>query len=59
MVAYTEMFGRDLSRVWEAIERMNESLLGVAVLAGISFPIDRFMTAQALNFRVLTRNSID
>ncbi|MBB4075832.1 argininosuccinate lyase [Bartonella fuyuanensis] len=59
MMAYVEMFGRDLSRMHDAIERMNESPLGAVALAGTSFPIDRFMTAQALGFREPTRNSID
>ncbi|AQX28552.1 MULTISPECIES: argininosuccinate lyase [unclassified Bartonella] len=59
MMAYVEMFSRDLSRMRDAIERMNESPLGAAALAGTSFPIDRFMTAKALGFREPTRNSID
>ncbi|EJF74992.1 argininosuccinate lyase [Bartonella birtlesii LL-WM9] len=59
MMAYVEMFGRDLSRIRDAVERMNESPLGAAALAGTSFPIDRFMTAKALGFREPTRNSID
>ncbi|WP_039758765.1 argininosuccinate lyase [Bartonella queenslandensis] len=59
MMAYVEMFGRDLSRMRDAFERMNESPLGAAALAGTSFPIDRFMTAKALGFREPTRNSID
>ncbi|MCZ2157861.1 argininosuccinate lyase [Bartonella sp. 220] len=59
MMAYVEMFGRDLSRMRDAIERMNESPLGAVALAGTSFPIDRFMTAKALGFREPTRNSID
>ncbi len=58
-MAYVEMFGRDLSRVRDAIERMNESPLGAAALAGTGFPIDRHMTAQALGFREPTRNSLD
>ncbi|MET3559453.1 argininosuccinate lyase [Bartonella japonica] len=59
MMAYVEMFGRDLSRMRDAVERMNESPLGAGALAGTSFPIDRFMTAEALGFREPTRNSID
>ena len=47
MMAYVEMFGRDLSRVRDARVRMNESPLGAAALAGTSFPIDREMTAKA------------
>ncbi|MGI6855367.1 argininosuccinate lyase [Mesorhizobium sp. 1B3] len=58
-MAYVEMFGRDLSRVRDAIERMDESPLGAAALAGTGFPIDRHMTAKALGFREPTRNSLD
>lgn len=58
-MAYVEMFGRDLSRVRDATERLNESPLGAAALAGTGFPIDRHMTAAALGFREPTRNSID
>jgi len=58
-MAYVEMFGRDFSRVRDAIERMDESPLGAAALAGTGFPIDRHMTASALGFREPTRNSID
>jgi argininosuccinate lyase len=58
-MAYVEMFSRDLSRVRDAIERMDESPLGAAALAGTGFPIDRHMTAKALCFREPTRNSLD
>jgi argininosuccinate lyase len=58
-MAYVEMFGRDLSRVRDAIERMDESPLGAAALAGTPYPIDRAMTAKDLGFREPTRNSID
>jgi argininosuccinate lyase len=59
MMAYVEMFGRDLSRFRDARARMNESPLGSAALAGTSFPIDRHMTAQALGFDRPTANSLD
>ncbi|WP_188823737.1 argininosuccinate lyase [Brucella endophytica] len=58
-MAYVEMFGRDLSRVRDAIERVDESPLGAAALAGTGFPIDRQMTAKELGFREPTRNSLD
>ena len=58
-MAYVEMFGRDRSRVRDCIERMNESPLGAAALAGTGFSIDRHRTAEALGFREPTRNSID
>ncbi len=59
LLAYVEMFGRDRSRFADARRRMNESPLGSAALAGTSFPIDRFMTAKALEFDRPTANSID
>lgn len=59
MMAYVEMFGRDLSRVRDARKRMNESPLGAAALAGTSFPIDRDMTAAALGFDRPAANSLD
>ncbi|MFC6686961.1 argininosuccinate lyase [Jhaorihella thermophila] len=59
MMAYVEMFGRDLSRVRDARARMNECPLGAAALAGTSFPIDREMTARALGFDRPAANSLD
>ncbi|WP_425097602.1 argininosuccinate lyase [Tropicibacter sp. S64] len=59
MMAYVEMFGRDLSRVRDARIRMNESPLGAAALAGTGFPIDRHMTAEALGFDRPMANSLD
>ena len=59
MMAYVEMFGRDLSRVRDARERMNECPLGAAALAGTSFPINRHMTAAALGFARPSANSLD
>ncbi|MFA5580437.1 MAG: argininosuccinate lyase [Paracoccaceae bacterium] len=59
MMAYVEMFGRDVSRFRDARARMNESPLGAAALAGTSFPIDRHMTAAALGFDAPAANSLD
>jgi argininosuccinate lyase len=59
MMAYVEMFGRDLSRLRDARARMNESPLGAAALAGTGFPIDREMTAEALGFDRPMANSLD
>jgi len=59
MMAYVEMFGRDLSRVRDARARMNESPLGAAALAGTGFPIDRHATAEALGFDRPMANSLD
>ncbi len=59
MMAYVEMFGRDLGRVRDARARLNECPLGAAALAGTSFPIDRHMTAEALGFDRPAANSLD
>ncbi|QQA42407.1 argininosuccinate lyase [Pelagovum pacificum] len=59
MLAYVEMFSRDLSRLRDGRRRMNQSPLGAAALAGTSFPIDRHMTAEALGFDAPCANSLD
>ncbi|MGR3543633.1 MAG: argininosuccinate lyase, partial [Paracoccus sp. (in: a-proteobacteria)] len=59
MMAYVEMFGRDLSRFRDARRRMNESPLGAAALAGTGYPIDREATAKALDFARPMANSLD
>lgn len=59
MMAYVEMFGRDIGRFRDARARMNECPLGTAALAGTSFPIDRDMTAQDLGFDRPSANSLD
>ena len=59
MMAYVEMFARDVGRFSDARARMNESPLGAAALAGTSFPIDRHQTADALGFDRPMANSLD
>jgi argininosuccinate lyase len=59
LMAYVEMFGRDVGRFTDARARMNESPLGSAALAGSPFPIDREMTAKALGFDRPGANSMD
>ena len=59
LLAYFEMLRRDVSRFADARERMNESPLGSAALAGTGFAIDRDATATALGFDRPTANSLD
>ena len=59
LLAYVEMAARDRGRFADARERLNESPLGAAALAGTSFPIDRAMTAKALGFSRPMANSLD
>ena len=50
LMAYANMFCRDVTRLEDCIDRMNESPLGSCALAGTTYPIDRQMTAAALGF---------
>lgn len=59
LMAYYEMIRRDRSRFADARQRMNESPLGAAALAGTGFPIDREKTASMLGFDGPTANSLD
>ena len=59
LMAYAMMFTRDITRVEDAVKRMNVSPLGSCALAGTTYPTDREMTAKALGFDGITLNSID
>ena len=59
LLAYAQMFIRDITRINDAVKRMNYSPLGSCALAGTTHPIDREMTAQLLGFEGVTANSID
>jgi argininosuccinate lyase len=59
LLAYFEMFKRDISRLSDLRIRMNECPLGACALAGTSFPIDRNFTAKELGFNRPTANSMD
>ena len=59
LLAYIEMFDRDICRFTNARSSLNECPLGAAALAGTSFPIDREMTACKLGFDRPMRNSVD
>ncbi|MBQ3223071.1 MAG: argininosuccinate lyase [Clostridia bacterium] len=59
LLAYANMFARDITRLADAAARMNESPLGACALAGTTYATDRAMTAKALGFTGVSRNSID
>lgn len=59
LMAYYEMTRRDRARLTDCRERLNECPLGAGALAGTPFPIDRAATADELEFREPTRNSLD
>lgn len=59
LLAYAEMFERDLERLKDCRKRINRLPLGAAALAGTTFPIKRERTAELLGFDSITRNSLD
>lgn len=59
MEAYVSMFRRDVSRVQDSRERLNESPLGCAALAGTTHNIDRNQTAAELGFDKPVDNFLD
>ena len=59
LLAYVEMFARDGERLSDAARRAGLSPLGSGALAATTFPIDREMSAKALGFHGVTRNSLD
>ena len=59
LMAYASMFRRDVTRLEDCAERLNECPLGSGALAGTTYPIDRWETAQALGFAAPMSNSLD
>ena len=59
MMTYANMLKRDVTRLEDCLERMDECPLGAGALATSTYPVDRFQTAQALGFRKPTDNSLD
>ncbi len=59
LLAYGEMLLRDLSRLEDCYNRMNEMPLGSCALAGTTYPIDRNITRELLGFERITNNSLD
>ena len=59
LMAYAQMFLRDISRVEDAVARMNFSPIGSCALAGTTYDTDRDFEAEKLGFAGITQNSID
>ncbi len=59
LLAYEAMFARDTERFAQARARVNVSPLGAGALAGVTYPIDREMTAEELGFEGIATNSLD
>ncbi len=59
LLAYIEMFNRDISRFKSNFKSLEENPLGVGAISGTSFKIDRNITSKKLGFKFPTKNSID
>ncbi len=59
LMAYAEMFLRDIGRMQDAVKRMDVCPLGSGALAGTTYPLDRDLTAKLLGFTAVSRNSLD
>lgn len=59
LMAYFEMFKRDIERLDDCYKRLNAMPLGAGALAGTTFNIDRHFTAKELEFEKVTENSLD
>ncbi|MHA1229889.1 MAG: argininosuccinate lyase [Candidatus Helarchaeota archaeon] len=58
-MAYVDAFFRDFDRLTEIYSRVNKSPLGAAAIAGVSWNIDRKMTAELLGFDGIQENTLD
>ncbi len=59
MMAYFQMFKRDLGRLDDCYKRINVMPLGSGALASTTYPLDRSMVADELGFDEITENSLD
>ncbi len=59
VMAYFQMFARDLDRLTDCRRRINVMPLGSGALAGTTYPLDREFVAEKLGFDSVTANSLD
>ena len=59
LMAWQELLWRDLGRIRDATERLNECPLGAGAVAGSGFPLDRAGVSEELGFDQPMRNSLD
>ena len=59
VLAYCEMFKRDIERLDDTYKRTNVMPLGSGALAGTTYPLDRSMVADTLGFAAITLDSMD
>ena len=59
LLAYAEMFLRDIDRYLDSYKRADVMPLGSGALAGLPYDLDREFVAKELGFSSLSNNSID
>lgn len=59
MLAYFNMFYRDLNRLQDSLDRVNQSPLGAGALAGSGVSVDPDYVAKLLQFEAAYTNSLD
>ena len=59
LLAYVEMFIRDINRLKDTYERINIMPLGSCALAGTTYNLDREFVKEELGFYDVTQNSLD
>ena len=59
LMAYFQMFRRDIERIKDCYSRIDVMPLGSGALAGTTYNLDRHMVASELNFKDITQNSMD
>jgi len=59
VMAYFQMFNRDIQRFESCLSRINIMPLGSGALAGLPYPVDREFVAGKLGFDDVSANSID
>ena len=58
-LAYFEMLERDITRLYDCLERVDVMPLGSGALAGVAYNIDRKFVAKELGFNEISQNSLD
>ncbi|MEG1496119.1 MAG: argininosuccinate lyase [Clostridiales bacterium] len=59
LMAYFEMFLRDMGRLQDSKKRLDVMVLGSGALAGTVFPLDREFVKEQLGFAEISQNSMD
>ncbi len=59
LMAYFQMFKRDLSRFLDVLDRMDDLVLGSGAMSGVSYDTDREYLKELLGFKSISDNAMD